>query len=75
VAGDKGFRATRKKVKLMLVHNCPSSPRTDANERTKRPMKIEKSIAYQVLANGDIGGEVAIHSVACVCIISTRRML
>jgi hypothetical protein len=38
-------------------------------------MKMEKSIAYQVLANGDIGGEVAIHRVACVCIISTRRML
>jgi hypothetical protein len=38
-------------------------------------MKIEKSIAYQVLANGDIGGEVAIHSVACVCIITTLTRL
>jgi hypothetical protein len=38
-------------------------------------MKTEKSIAYQMLAHADIGGEVAMHSVACVCIIGTRRML
>jgi len=36
-------------------------------------MQIEKSIAYQVLANGNIGGEVAMHCMACFCIISTGQ--
>jgi hypothetical protein len=40
--------------------------RNGRKDRMKYPLQIKKSIAYQVLANGDIGGEVAMYCAACV---------
>jgi hypothetical protein len=40
--------------------------RNGRKDRTKYPVQIKKSIAYQVLANDDIGGGVAMCCAACV---------